>query len=1017
MLRKVESRRAVFRAPLGRAALGVLALLAGLLYPRDGSSGERRTVSSRDALALFSEPPALYSTAPLWVWNDRISEDQIRVALRELASQRVLQAFVHPRPGLMTPYLSDEWFRLWRAALEEAEKLGMYLWIYDENSYPSGFAGGFVPEAMPEARGRGLVFEEAAGKPGSVAWRIVEAAPSPWYGGKYYVDLLRPGVTEKFLEITLGAYKREIGSAFGKRVLGIFTDEPHILPAGNLPWTDSLPEAFEKRWGYSLLDHLPSLVRPLGDWRRVRHDFYRLLLELFIERWAKPYYEACEREKLEFTGHYWEHEWPRCLLVPDNMALYAWHQRPAIDILMNQYDEGPHAQFGNVRSVRELSSVANQLGRRRTLCEAYGAAGWELRFVDMKRIADWLFALGVNTIDEHLSFLTIRGARKRDHPQSFSYHEPWWEEYHVRATYAARLSAALSQGDQVNQFLVIEPTTTAWFYQADPSCAERLEELGAGFQKLLLALEAAQIEYDLGCEDLIARHGSVLVRRLKIGNRAYRAVVIPPQAENLSARTMELLEELSATGGTVYFAGDPPRFVDGRPVPEDPDGKPRIPYGWERVEVEKLPQVLSSLSTDGFSIRRSPDDKGILFHHRRRFSDGELVFLANTSDRWPSSGAIRSPAPGAERWDLETGKAVPIAFRSASGFLEVPFELPPCGSLLVFLSWEPREPAPERKLEARALEALRPPLVRRLDPNVLVLDYADVTAGGETLKGVRVYRAARFAFEKHGMPGNPWESAVQFRDEFISKSFPPESGFQVTYRFRIEEKVPEEIFVVVERPDIYRIRLNGVELSWDRESWWLDRSFGKIPARSAVRVGENALELEASPFTIWHEIEAAYVIGEFGVRPSESGFAIVPEKKLEVGPWNEQLLPLYGGKVSYALDFEIPKSQDAAYRVRLPSWNGSVARVFANGKFAGHIEAPPYERDVSAFLQDGRNRIEVVVVGTLKNTLGPHHAGAGLGSAWPGMFLQGPPQGPPPGREYATVPYGLFEPFALEEVR
>ena len=68
----------------------------------------------------------------------------------------IRQVWVHPRPGLMTPYLSDEWFKLWQAALDEAKRLDMNVWIYDENSYPSGFAGGFVPEAMPESRGQGL---------------------------------------------------------------------------------------------------------------------------------------------------------------------------------------------------------------------------------------------------------------------------------------------------------------------------------------------------------------------------------------------------------------------------------------------------------------------------------------------------------------------------------------------------------------------------------------------------------------------------------------------------------------------------------------------------------------------------------------------------------------------------------------------------------------------------------------------------------------------------------------------
>ncbi|MHC4315328.1 MAG: hypothetical protein ACYSW3_23020, partial [Planctomycetota bacterium] len=114
----------------------------------------------------------------------------------------------------------------------------------------------------------------------------IRLAPSGgWFGGKYYVDLLAPGVTEKFIEITLDAYRRELGEHFGKRLPGVFTDEPHLTPAGGIHWSQRLPNDFKERWGYDLMDHLPSLVRPLGDYRKVRHNFFQLLLELFIERW------------------------------------------------------------------------------------------------------------------------------------------------------------------------------------------------------------------------------------------------------------------------------------------------------------------------------------------------------------------------------------------------------------------------------------------------------------------------------------------------------------------------------------------------------------------------------------------------------------------------------------------------------------------------------------------------------------------------------------------------------------
>ena len=62
-----------------------------------------------------------------------------------------------------------------------------------------------------------------------------------------------------------------------------------------------------------------------------------------------------------------------------------------------------------------------------------------------------------------------------------------------------------------------------------------------------------------------------------------------------------------------------------------------------------------------------------------------------------------------------------------------------------------------------------------------------------------------------------------------------------------------------------------------------------------------------------------------------------------------------------------------------------------------------------------RKQLEVIVIGTLKNTLGPHHGKPSLGTAWPGMF-QKAPASCPPGAEYDTVGYGLAQPFELKQI-
>ena len=1017
----------------------------------DGEGKKSHPQATLEAATLkrqFSDPPRQYHTAPLWVWNDMLTDEQIVGTMRDLAGQQVKQVFVHPRPGLMTPYLSDEWFRLWKVALEEAERLDMNIWIYDENSYPSGFAGGLVPEAMPESRGKGLSLNEVKTAPSlddsivavfqitgeaykNITDKIrkgltfddgrylvvsIRLAPTGgWFGGKYYVDLLKPGVTEKFIEVTMEEYRRHIGEHFGKRVPGWFTDEPHLAPAGGLHWSDHLPELFQERWGYSLIDHLPQLVRPVGGWKRVRHNYYCLLLEQFIERWAKPCYEYCEKHNLEFTGHYWEHGWPGAGHGGDNMAMYAWHQRPAIDTLMNQYREDTHAQFGNVRAVKELSSVANQFGRERTLCEAYGAGGWDLRFEDMKRIGDWLYVLGVNTLNEHLSYITIRGARKRDHPQSFSYHEPWWEAYHVMAEYFARLSLIMSQGRQINRILVIEPTTTSWMYQGETIPKGKLNEIGEKFQQMLISLERAQVEYDIGCEDIIARQGSTEAVLFRIGQRAYSTVVLPPMTENLNKPTMDLLSIYAKAGGSVVCCGQPPSYVDGRPSNHGAEAAKHS--SWKQIRPADVPKMLLTVSKDGFTIERDNGDKGILFHHRRTLDDGEFLLLVNTSINEPSSGIVKTAARSIERWDPATTEISIYPFEKTSDGVTARFELPPCGSLVLFLSNKSHAPVTKPKTTTRTIVSQDEIEIRPIEDNVLTLDYVDITAGGETKENIYFYKASQFAFSKNGMGRNPWDSAVQFRDELISRTFGPDSGFKATYRFTIEKQVPKRLWIVIERPDLYSVKCNGKTVSAMKDTWWLDKAFGKIDISDTARIGENAVSITASPFTIYHELEPAYVLGTFALKESDSGFVIGSgsEPDLKLGSWKEQGCPFYAAGVCYKQNFDVTRPA-GKYFVELNKWYGSVAEVIVNGKSAGCIAYRPWQCDVTDLIKAGANTVEVVVIGTLKNTLGPHHAGTGLGSAWPGMFQQGPETGPPAGKDYHTVDYGLYEPFVLKQI-
>lgn len=993
---------------------------------------------------LFSEPPVEYAPGALWVWNDLLDEEQVRTSLRELAGRGLKNLHVHPRPGLMTPYLSPDWFKLWDAALDEARKQGARLWIYDENSYPSGFAGGWVPEVMPESRGMGLSLTESAAAPtwtedtvalfrvesdraemltehakaaeSSPAGRYVvakriQAKQTPWFGNRSYTNLLTPGVAQTFLELTFEPYRARYGAEFGALIAGVFTDEPQIRSTPGLPWAHDLPERFRQRWGYELAPVLPSLTLEIGDWRKVRHNFLQLLNELYVERWAKPYFDYCVAHRLQATGHFWEHEWPNARSIPDSMTAAAWQHRPGIDTLMNNYSDGLNSQFGNARAVREIASVAAQLGLSRPMSEAFGASGWDIRFADLKRIGDWLQALGVNDFVQHYSAISLRGARKRDHPQSFSHHEPWWSDFGALSMYFARLSAVLAQGKRPADVLLLEPTTTGWMYNYGAHASAALGRLGRDFHTTVNRFESAQIEYDLGSEYLLARHGSVHAATLKIGQAAYRIVVLPRHVESLNAETVAFLERFLEAGGQILALDDSLTRVDGAVNPRA--AALCAMRGWTQVSAERIADAVAPLVSDGFAIRRSAGDAGLLFHHRRRLADGDLLFLANTSAEHVTAGTISSAATGVERWDTDRGTVERHPFSTAkAGGVAVDFSLPPGGSLLLFLATTARVPAPVAGLATPTVMPGASLEIERLAPNVLTIDFVDITAGGETRKNIYCYDAGQFAFRQNGVAANPWDSAVQFRDELVSRTYAPGSGLEVSYRFTITEQIPADLEIVVERPDLYTITCNGQPVSAADGRWWLDRAFGCVSLRDVARIGENVVTLHASPFTQLHEVEPAYVRGSFRLRAAANGFVIVPDAPLRLGRWTDQGHPFYAEGVRYRAKFDLA-SVDGAFAVSLPEWLGSVARVRVNGHDAGAIGWAPWQRDVSVYLRRGVNTIEVDVIGTLKNTLGPHHGAPPLGRAWPSAFRIGPKHGRAAGQEYSLVGYGLFEPFEL----
>ncbi|MBK7713605.1 MAG: hypothetical protein IPJ37_23790 [Bacteroidales bacterium] len=1002
-------------------------------------------------ISEFSDPTSEYRPAPFWVWNKDVTRSDIDRTLHEYKEEGFGGVFLHPRYGLITEYLSPEWFDLVKYSTEAAKKLDLQLWIYDENSYPSGFAGGHVNEQMPESYDQGVrlvpyqmdtltidknlrvkyVFKKVEGN-----WKDITSAEkveigssgqymvlalqdfnkSAWYAGYSYTDLLVKGVTQKFIDITFPGYKNSVGDEFGKTIKGIFSDEPHTNTdvEGTIRWTPDLASSFRELHGYDLEPDMISLIDETGNWMKIRHDYHATILDMFIRRWSLPMSAYCEENNLSWTGHYWEHAWPDPSEGPDNMAMYEYHQVPAIDLLYNSQEIRPD-QFGNIRVVKELSSAVNQFGQARALCEMYGGSGWEFTFEEMKRNGDWAYVLGVNLLNQHLSYMSLSGDRKFDYPPAFGPYAPYWKKYHYQNDYFGRLSVALSSGKQKNRILILEPTTTAWMYYSPDTnkVNNRFKEINPAFRSLLDLLEKSQVEYDLGSEHIIRDHGKITGQTFCINQCSYDLVIVPDFMDNFEESTYLLLKKYVSNGGRVMQLGDGVRYINAEPSAKLADlvsEKSWLKYPFLTREI-----IETSLTDPDFSVRVTRS--GQLYHHRRRMDDGELIFFSNFSTDSSSVADVIIKGASVEELSAETGKELPVAYQKSGDKVLFQIKPGPSGSCLVYVfndkvvNQAPAAKEEEAKPVSGSLTVISPS-----GPNILNLDYLRMKIGTGQETEMYFKHACDSIFRYFGFRnGNPWFRSSQFRTEILDRQKDYKKGdrFEVSYDFTIgQDVILKGMKLVVERPWLYTVSLNGTVIQPENGETWLDPDFYQFDIEKQLRQGNNTVSLVADPFSVNCETEPVYILGNFGLEPAEHGWEIVAPKNLTFGSWKGQGMPFYGQSVKYSKILNTNKK--GRFRIELPSWSGTVASVNINGKEVGIIQTK--SSYLTTELTQGENIIDIFVTGSLKNTLGPHHVlyPHGVGGR-PANFIKAPEK-QPGGASYSLLDYGLMQDFRVSAI-
>lgn len=483
------------------------------------------------------EIPKKYRPIPFWSWNEKLNTAETAEQVSVMNDCGIGGFFMHARGGLQTEYMSNEWFDNIEAATAQAEKCGMYSWAYDENGWPSGFGGGKVNGLGIKYQQKYLRMEDDLMHTETA---ICKSGKHYFYydTNPFYVDTLDKDVVKEFIKCTYEPYYER----FGNRITGFFTDEPQISRNG-IPWSFVFEKEYKERFGENLFDCLEELFLPVNNYKETRKNFWKMVTDLFSESFFKQIYDWCSKRNLQITGHLVLEETLLSQLVTNGACMphYEYLHMPGMDWLGRK--------VFNCLTARQVSSVAEQLGKDLVLAETFALCGHNVSFSELKGIYEWQMVRGINMLCPHLEGYSIRGMRKRDYPPAMYRQQPWWSDYDKWVEAMSRVGMILCKGEKNADVLLLHPQTTAWTLFDDNENIG-LEELNNEFLAAINELEEKHIGFHLGDETILERHAFVENGKMVVGKQKY-SCVITSFCKELLPSTESLLAEYKKQGGVI----------------------------------------------------------------------------------------------------------------------------------------------------------------------------------------------------------------------------------------------------------------------------------------------------------------------------------------------------------------------------------------------------------------------------------------------------------------------------------
>ena len=995
-----------------------------MLYPKNAE----KQLSAE----LFKNPTCEYRGTPFWAWNGKLTREELFEQIGIFKKMGLGGFHMHVRTGMDSPYLNEEFMDFVRFCIETAKREDMLAWLYDEDRWPSGTAGGRVTAGKPEnARkqlllttepyapdrphrntrpepGRGqacvrqdngellAVYDVCLNPDGTLAeWKRIEAdahaagtkwyaymehaTEDPWFNNQPYVDTLKKEAIQEFIQETHEVYYRGVGEDFGGVVPAIFTDEPQFCPKNTLnfadeqkdvfmPWTNALPELYRSLYGEDLFDRVPELLWELPEGK------------LSSARWR---YQNLVTDM--FVANYCRQIGSWCdahgialtghVMGEPTLA----SQTRAVGDAMRCYRAfgipgiDMLCDFHEYTTAKQTQSIVHQTGRPGMLSELYGVTGWDYDFRGYKLQGDWQAALGVTVRVPHLAWMTMKGEAKRDYPASISYQSPWWDQFAMVEDHFARLNTALTRGKARVRVAVVHPIESYWLHwgPSDQTAAERAQ-MERQFSGLAETLLFGGIDFDYLNEaelPVLCEKGG---NPLRVGEMAYDAVLVPP-VDTLRDTTVKRLSDFNKAGGRLIFIGACPKYVNA-----EPSDTARVLYESATCIDYDNTAILNALEPYRFiDIRRmngSREDR--LIYQLREDGDGLWLFVCNgknpTCPDVDDAGRLRFRLKGEYRlelYDTMTGEIKPLPAAYRNGETILERQWYIHESMLLRLTAGRGETAEATEV----CEAGRPSIIFDDVPVALEEPNMLLLDMGEYAFNGGAFYAEEELLRIDNEVRRQLDIPVRRKEVVQPYLVAPEvARDHLTLRFR----VPSEIAVTgaklaLEEPAEAKIVLNGTEIPSVDDGWFVDKCIRTVPL-PALTVGENVLKITV-PIGRRTNLEAFYLLGDFGVRLNGTKKTIVaPVRSLGFGDIVPQGLPFYTGNIRYSFRVR----SEGAFTVRVPRYRGGLVKVFVDGRDAGNIAFSPYTLKIEA--EAGEHLVEVRLYGTRQNGFAQLHHTPGV---------------------------------------